>query len=352
MRTDFTFSNLCGAVYKQGNIAFANDGKELISPVGNRVAVYDLAQSASQTSAFTTLKDIIAVDLSEDETLLVVADSSGMITFVNWQARLIIDTATTTFTDTNRIVKVSPGRRFVAVSTGAAIDIYTTPPTRTRQFKSVNVIRRISVCSADVTAIKWSPCGQFLFVGSEDCCVRVVALTRKQRSETQRYSGKALPKSMYQTLSGVHRTPIVDIFLADPETLISVSTDRAVARWVLSDKATGWWKPKKGGNAGGGRGDMAVDSEDEPEEPEEEEEEEEEESDEEEPVRYSERDVRRLLRDLLGEVDPELLEMIQSELRSGRKNPSELRTELESLLSGSTGGGGRRSQRNQGRRRN
>ena len=36
------FSNLCGAVYKQGNIAFMSDGNSVLSPVGNRISQFDL----------------------------------------------------------------------------------------------------------------------------------------------------------------------------------------------------------------------------------------------------------------------------------------------------------------------
>ena len=36
------FSNLCGTVYRQGNIIFTSDGNAVLSPVGNRVSVFDL----------------------------------------------------------------------------------------------------------------------------------------------------------------------------------------------------------------------------------------------------------------------------------------------------------------------
>jgi periodic tryptophan protein 2 len=40
------FSNLCGTVYRQGNLLFTPDGNSLISPVGNRVTVFDLVKYA------------------------------------------------------------------------------------------------------------------------------------------------------------------------------------------------------------------------------------------------------------------------------------------------------------------
>lgn len=43
--SSFRFSNLCGTVYKQGNVVFTPDGNSVISPVGNRVSVFDLVKS-------------------------------------------------------------------------------------------------------------------------------------------------------------------------------------------------------------------------------------------------------------------------------------------------------------------
>ncbi len=38
------FSNLLGAVYCKGNLVFTPEGDSLLSPVGNRVSVFNLVQ--------------------------------------------------------------------------------------------------------------------------------------------------------------------------------------------------------------------------------------------------------------------------------------------------------------------
>lgn len=38
----FQFNNLLGTVYRKGNLVFSNDGNSIISPVGNRITIYDL----------------------------------------------------------------------------------------------------------------------------------------------------------------------------------------------------------------------------------------------------------------------------------------------------------------------
>lgn len=44
MKSNFTFQNLCGTVYRQGNVLFTPDGNSVLSPVGNRVSVFDLVK--------------------------------------------------------------------------------------------------------------------------------------------------------------------------------------------------------------------------------------------------------------------------------------------------------------------
>lgn len=38
----FQFANLMGTVYRKGNLLFSPDGNSVISPVGNKITVYDL----------------------------------------------------------------------------------------------------------------------------------------------------------------------------------------------------------------------------------------------------------------------------------------------------------------------
>jgi periodic tryptophan protein 2 len=42
MSTAYRLNNVCGSVYKSGNLIFSPDGKKVISPVGNRITVTDL----------------------------------------------------------------------------------------------------------------------------------------------------------------------------------------------------------------------------------------------------------------------------------------------------------------------
>lgn len=47
MKFAYQFSQQCGTVYKCGNVVFTHDGNCLLSPVGNRVTVFDLVEYVS-----------------------------------------------------------------------------------------------------------------------------------------------------------------------------------------------------------------------------------------------------------------------------------------------------------------
>jgi hypothetical protein len=47
MKANYKFQNLCGTVYRQGNVVFTPDGNSVLSPVGNRVSVFDLVKLVS-----------------------------------------------------------------------------------------------------------------------------------------------------------------------------------------------------------------------------------------------------------------------------------------------------------------
>lgn len=93
MKANFCFQNLCGTVYRQGNVLFTPDGNSVLSPVGNRVSVFDLVRyvvgfcctpieeesvlirsNKSRTLPFENRKNIACIALSPDGNLLLAID--------------------------------------------------------------------------------------------------------------------------------------------------------------------------------------------------------------------------------------------------------------------------------------
>ena len=77
MRFNYQFSNLCGTVYRQGNVLFTPDGNSLVSPVGNRVSVFDLVNNRSHTLPVETRRDIARLALSPNAALLLAVDEGA-----------------------------------------------------------------------------------------------------------------------------------------------------------------------------------------------------------------------------------------------------------------------------------
>ena len=49
MKFSFQFSNLYGTVYRTGDLIFTPDGNTVISPVGNKISLFDLKNHKSET---------------------------------------------------------------------------------------------------------------------------------------------------------------------------------------------------------------------------------------------------------------------------------------------------------------
>uniref|UniRef100_A0A9J8CAV5 PWP2 small subunit processome component n=1 Tax=Cyprinus carpio carpio TaxID=630221 RepID=A0A9J8CAV5_CYPCA len=69
MKFAYKFSNLLGAFYRHGNLCFSKDGNSVISPVGNRISIFDLKNNKSETLPVSTTKNISCLGISPDGNL-------------------------------------------------------------------------------------------------------------------------------------------------------------------------------------------------------------------------------------------------------------------------------------------
>ncbi|CAG2197243.1 PWP2 [Mytilus edulis] len=77
MKFAYKFSNLLGSVYRKGNVLFTPDGNSVISPVGNRISIFDLRNNKSETLPIETQMNITCMALSPDGYTLIVVNDSG-----------------------------------------------------------------------------------------------------------------------------------------------------------------------------------------------------------------------------------------------------------------------------------
>jgi periodic tryptophan protein 2 len=86
----YKFSNLYGAVYRQGNVAFTDDGNSVISPVGNRLSQFDLKNNKSCTFPFENRKNIYRFTISPNGLLLISVDEDGRALLVNLHLKTVL----------------------------------------------------------------------------------------------------------------------------------------------------------------------------------------------------------------------------------------------------------------------
>lgn len=77
-------------MYRRGNLLFTPDGGSILSPVGNRVSVFDLINNKSYTFAYEHRKNISRIALNPQATLLISVDEDGRAILTNFVRRTVI----------------------------------------------------------------------------------------------------------------------------------------------------------------------------------------------------------------------------------------------------------------------
>ncbi|MES1911582.1 MAG: hypothetical protein MHM6MM_003994 [Cercozoa sp. M6MM] len=217
MRFDYRFRNLCGGVYGGGAVLFHGD--VLLSPVGNRVTVFDLKKHFSLTLPFEARKDIRSMALSPDGRALIVVDVDGYAVLVNMLKRVVV--ARHNFGGRVGAIKYSPDGEILAVAVDRRVELWKAPPL-VACFSPFEQLRVMGGHSARVTCLDWSPCGQWLLTGAKDMTVRVLSRTR-------------LGKDAYSPIVlQAHRDVIRGAYWShDGQAIFTVTFDGVVTHWRL-----------------------------------------------------------------------------------------------------------------------
>ncbi|GAA5980269.1 hypothetical protein JCM5350_000893 [Sporobolomyces pararoseus] len=212
----FKFSNLCGTVYRQGNVLYTPDGNSVISPVGNRVSVFDLVNNKSRTLAFENRKNISRVALSPDSTVLISVDEDGRAILVNFKRSTVLHHFN--FKKPVRDIKFSPNGKFIAVTHGSQIQVWHTPSHLAREFAPFNLHRTYTGHYDDVLSITWSADSRFFLTTSKDMTARLYTLYPVEGYRPKTFAG--------------HRDHVLAAYFSkDHKTIYTVSRDGAVFTW-------------------------------------------------------------------------------------------------------------------------
>ncbi|KAJ1774587.1 U3 snoRNP protein [Coemansia sp. RSA 2523] len=212
MKTDFKFSNLCGTVYRKGNVVFTPDGNSIISPVGNRVTVFDLVNNKSETLPFENKRDIRRLALSPNGNLLLSVDELGQTLLVNFRKRTVLHYFN--LKDKVRDIVFSPDGRYFAAALGRNVQVWHSPG-YVREFAPFVLHRTYAAHYDDVTSVSWSPDSRFFVTAGKDMVAKV-------------FSVDPIEGFVPATLTG-HRHAVVSAWFArDMRAVYTVSADGAV----------------------------------------------------------------------------------------------------------------------------
>ncbi|KAM6503419.1 Quinonprotein alcohol dehydrogenase-like superfamily [Amanita muscaria] len=220
MKANYKFSNICGTVYRQGNITFTSDGNSLLSPVGNRVSVFDLVNNKSFTFAFENRKNISAIALSPDSNILISIDEDGRALLVNFKRGVVLHHFN--FQKPVKDVKFSPDGKYIAVTHGAHVQVWKTPNHLVREFAPFILHRTYTGHHDDVLSIQWSPDSKCFITTSRDLTARLFTLNPVKDFRPKTFSGHK------DTVLGAY-------FSSDSSTIYTVSRDGAVFTWKAKE---------------------------------------------------------------------------------------------------------------------
>ncbi|XP_047653600.1 periodic tryptophan protein 2 homolog isoform X2 [Phacochoerus africanus] len=223
MKFAYRFSNLLGTVYRCGNLNFTCDGNSLISPVGNRVTVFDLKNNKSDTLPLATRYNIKCVGLSPDGRLAIIVDEGGNALLVSLVCRSVLHHFH--FKGAVHSIAFSPdGRKFV-VTKGNGAQLYHAPGRR-REFNAFVLDKTYFGPYDETTCIDWTDDSKCFVIGSKDMSTWV-------------FGAERWDNLIYYALGG-HRDAIVACFFeADSLDVYTLSQDGALCVWQCDTPPAG-----------------------------------------------------------------------------------------------------------------
>uniref|UniRef100_A0A2K5ZU66 PWP2 small subunit processome component n=1 Tax=Mandrillus leucophaeus TaxID=9568 RepID=A0A2K5ZU66_MANLE len=215
MKFAYRFSNLLGTVYRRGNLNFTCDGNSVISPVGNRVTVFDLKNNKSDTLPLATRYNVKCVGLSPDGRLAIIVDEGGDALLVSLVCRSVLHHFH--FKGSVHSVSFSPnGRKFV-VTKGNIAQMYHAPGKK-REFNAFVLDKTYFGPYDETTCIDWTDDSRCFVVGSKDMSTWV-------------FGAERWDNLIYYALGG-HKDAIVACFFeSNSLDLYSLSQDGVLCMW-------------------------------------------------------------------------------------------------------------------------
>ncbi|VDL79300.1 unnamed protein product [Nippostrongylus brasiliensis] len=172
MDLNFRFSNLIGSVYRNGDVIFSPDGNSVISPIGNKISIFDLKNNVSRTLCFDCIYNIVAVALNSTGSHMLVSNEGGHVLYINMSTETVIFKFRAN--RTVRALQFSPDRNFIAICRDMDLQIQEIGKQSASVYYPFHLSKTYKLSSDTLNCVAWSSDGCLLAAGGEDHIVRVV----------------------------------------------------------------------------------------------------------------------------------------------------------------------------------
>ncbi|XP_033155031.1 periodic tryptophan protein 2 homolog [Drosophila mauritiana] len=187
MKFSYKFSNLLGTIYRNGNLVFTPDGNSVISPVGNRITVYDLKNNKSRTLSLESRYNYTNIALSPDGSLLIAVNERGEAQLISMMSCTVIHRHK--FQTGVQCICFSPNGAFFAVAVHNVVLIFCAPGEITGEYNPFVLRRKFLGGYDDVTWLDWSSDSRLLAIGCRDSSTKIVAINYTKNFRTYNLSG-------------------------------------------------------------------------------------------------------------------------------------------------------------------
>ncbi|KXJ78961.1 hypothetical protein RP20_CCG002838 [Aedes albopictus] len=219
MKFAYKFKNLLGSVYRQGALLFSPDGNSVISPVGNRITIFDLKNNKSHTLSLESEYNYTALDLSPNGCILVAVNETGEAQMISMISHTVVHRYK--FKGAVKWLRFSPDGKFFAASVNNAVLVFRAPGELSGTYNSFAIQRAFEIAYDETTFIDWACNSKILVVGSKDNSVRV--------------QGVEFLKNFRPVVLGGHRDAIVGCFFEEQTLDVNtVSKDGLLMLWECS----------------------------------------------------------------------------------------------------------------------